>query len=108
MGRDFPSTKEKESSEEEDGAKAGPKEEGELDEDANAENSHAVQTNGEEEEDEELSGKMENGKDGAADDNAWLERDITTDLLHVIAKKSTGKLYRKLGEVFKQRCWEWK
>ena len=101
VGRDFPSTKEKESSGEEDGPKTGSKEEGELDEDAAGENSHhAVHTNGEEEDDDELlkSGKMDDGRDGASDDNAWLERDITPDLLHVIAKRSTGKLYRKLGK----------
>ena len=98
VGKDFAGTKEKESGSEEDAK--GLKEEGELDEDASAEGSSAVQTNGDEEDEDELlkSGgvRIENGE--SANDNAWMERDITTDLLAAIARKSDGKSYRKLGE----------
>ena len=98
VGKDFASTKEKESGSEEDAK--GLKEEGELDEDASAEGSNAVQTNGDEEDEDELlkSGgvNIENGE--SANDNAWMERDITSDLLAAIARKTDGKSYRKLGE----------
>ena len=108
LRRDFPSTKEKESGVEEDSK--GAKEEGELDDDGTADNNNAVQTsNADEEEEEELlkSAKMEN--DGADDDDggggggegssdtSWMDREITRDLLHVIAKQCNGKIYRKLG-----------
>ena len=102
--RDFPSTKEKESGGEEDSSSKGVKEEGELDDDGTADNSNAVQTSNadEEEEEEELlkSAKMEN--DGAEDggegsDKSWMDRDITRDVLHVIAKRCNRNIYRKLG-----------
>jgi len=106
VGRDFPSTKEKESGGEEDSSSKGVKEEGELDDDGTADNSNAVQTSNadEEEEEEELlkSAKMENdgaddGGGGEGSDKSWMDRDITRDVLHVIAKRCNRNIYRKLG-----------
>ena len=59
-------------------------------------NHHTVQTNDDEEDDELLksSGKTDNGEGG---DSSWSDREITVDLLTLIAKKCTGKSYRKLG-----------
>jgi len=99
VGKEFP--KEKGSGEEEESSPKGAKEDGELEEDGGNENSHhhTVQTNGDEEEEDELlksGAKMENGE-GSGDHHSWMDRDISIELLQLIAAKCNGKLYRKLG-----------